>query len=847
MPASFSGSGWRIEWDTLSPGRTHQPRSNPHHNLPAQRSSFVGREQEMLEVRRELEMTRLLTLTGAGGSGKTRLALEAARDLAEAYSDGAWLVELAPLSEDELVSKAVAEVLEVPERPGEALTDTLADVLRDRELLLVVDNCEHLVEGAARLLDVLLDTCPHLRILATSREALGVEGEVRWVVPPLSVPDPKRSPAAETLQGAESARLFLARARDRDLSFTFTPENSRAVAEICRTLEGIPLAIEMAAARVGMLSVEQISARLGNTLELLTGGGRTRTPRQRTIRGALDWSHELLSDPEKIVFRRLSVFAGGWALEASEAVASGEGVELSEVLDLLSGLVEKSLVVATPTAEGTIRYRLLEPIRQYALEKLQERGEAQPLRDRHASYFLILAEEADPALEGPEQPRWLNRLVEEHDNLRAALSWMLQRAESAEMALRMGAALGDFWYLRGHFGEGRRWLEEALAKPGRESAARARALQRVSWLAILQGDLDRAEGASQEGLGLEGLDLFRTGGGDSMTADLQRTLGIAVSARGEFERAMDLLEKSLALSREVGSVRGAGVSLFCIGGGWRAQGDVGQALRYLEEALALFREAGDPSLIASVLTHLGYTFLLQGDLDRATSVSEEAAMMLREQNHRFYLGDALDNLGWVALLRGNAERAWTLFKESLGLKRELGDKQAVPEILEQLASVAGDVGEARRAARLFGAAATLRKAMGMQQEPSNHVLQGPYLSAARALLDDASWDAAFAEGVAMSFEEAIAYAFSVEEHPKTPTSATVTRRSHPAPEYPAGLTAREVEVLRLVAGGLTSAQVANELYVSRRTVDTHLTSIYHKLGISSRTAATRFAIEHGLA
>lgn len=754
-------------------------------------------------------------------------------------------MELAPLSEEDLVPKAMAEVLEVPERPGETLTDTLADVLRDRELLLVLDNCEHLVEATARMLDVLLDSCPDLRVLATSREALGVEGEATWVVPPLSVPIPQRSATAAMLEGSESARLFLARARSRYPSFKISPENAQAVAEICRKLEGIPLAIEMAAARIGVLSVEEISERLGDALGFLTGGGRTRTPRQRTIRGALDWSHDLLSDPEKIVFRRLSAFAGGWTLEASEAVASGGGVEQSEVLDLLSGLVEKSLVVATPTAEGGLRYRLLEPISQYALEKLLESGEAQMVRQRHAAFYLALSEEADPGVEGKEQPRWLNRLDEELNNLRAALTWLSQRAEDAEMALRMGAALGEFWYLRGHFEEGRRWLEGALANPGRPSAARARALHRVSWLAILQGDLDRAVGASEEGLRLEGVHRFLTGGGDSVVAELLRMLGIAVSAQGEFERAMDLLEKSLALSREVGSVRGAAGSLFCIGGMRRAQGDVGQALRFLEEALVLFREAGDRALIASVLTHLGYTFLLQGDLERATSASEEAAMMLREQKHRFYLGDALDNLGWVALLGGDAERAGTLFKESLELKRELGDKQAVPEILEDLASVAGNLGEARRAARLFGAAGTLREAMGMQQEPSNLVLQGPYLSAASTLLDDASWEAAFAEGEAMSVEEAISYAFSVEEHPTT--SATATRRSSPAPEYPAGLTAREVEVLRLVAGGLTSAQVAKELYLSPRTVDTHLNSIYHKLGINSRSAATRFALEHGLA
>src|SRR5215203_1649399 len=351
---------------SLSTGRTHKPSSTPTHNLPAPRSSFVGREREMEEVERQLAMTRLLTLTGVGGSGKTRLAVEVARDLLEAYPDGVWLVELAPLSEDVLVPKAMAEALGVPERPAEPLAEPLAEVLRDRQLLLILDNCEHLLEATSRLVDNLLDSCRHLRIMATSREAIGVEGEVRWLVPPLSVPEQGRTPSSVELEDYESVRLFVERARGRDPSFSLSPKNAVAVTEICRRLEGIPLAIELAAARVGTLSIEQISERLEGSLELLTRGGRTAVPRQRTLKGTLDWSHELLSEPERVLFRRLSVFAGGWTLEASEVVASGEGVAEREVLDLLSGLVEKSLVVAKESDEGGVRYRLLEPIRQYA-------------------------------------------------------------------------------------------------------------------------------------------------------------------------------------------------------------------------------------------------------------------------------------------------------------------------------------------------------------------------------------------------------------------------------------------------------------------------------------------------
>jgi predicted ATPase len=362
--------------DALSTRRTHQSSSTPPHNLPAPRSSFVGREREIEEVKRELAMTRLLTLTGVGGSGKTRLALKVARGLIEAYPDGAWLVELTPLSEAALVPKAVAEALRVPERSGEPLADTLIEVLRDRHLLLILDNCEHLLEATARLVDSLLDSCPRLRILATSREALGVEGEIRWIVPPLAVPETQGTLSSEELEAYKSVRLFAERARGHDPSFSLSPQAAQTVAEICLMLEGIPLAIELAAARVGTLSLEQISERLEGSLKLLTRGGRTVVPRQRTLKGALDWSHELLSEEEKEHFGRLSVFAGGWTLEAAEAVGAGGSFEEDDILDVLSDLVDKSLVMARGSDQRGVRYRMLEPVRQYAQEKLEESGEA---------------------------------------------------------------------------------------------------------------------------------------------------------------------------------------------------------------------------------------------------------------------------------------------------------------------------------------------------------------------------------------------------------------------------------------------------------------------------------------
>jgi predicted ATPase len=411
--------------------------------LPAPRSRFVGRERELKEVKRALAMTRLLTLTGAGGSGKMRLALEVGRDLVGAYPDGVWLVELAPLWEGKLVAHAVAKALGVPEQPGRSLTDALVDALHEERVLVVLNNCEHLIEEAARLIDVLLGLCPRLRILATSREALNVEGEVVWRVHTLAVPDSGRPPAPEELRRYDAVRLFVERARLRLPDFEPTPQNAGALVQICRRLEGMPLAIELAAARVGMLSLEQISGRLEDSLKLLTGGNRTATLRQRTLRGALDWSHELLSEEERGLFRRLSAFARGWTLEAAEAVGAADGIEEEDILDLLSNLVDKSLVVTEAEAPDEVRYRMLEAVRQYAREQLEESEEAEAIRRRYASFYLALAKDAEPGLTGAQQQAWADRLETEHDNMRAALSWSL--ANEPQRALQLAETLARFW------------------------------------------------------------------------------------------------------------------------------------------------------------------------------------------------------------------------------------------------------------------------------------------------------------------------------------------------------------------------------------------------------------------
>jgi predicted ATPase/DNA-binding CsgD family transcriptional regulator len=801
----------------------------------------------MVEVKQALALTRLLTLTGTGGAGKTRLALEAARDLIGSYPDGVRLVELAPLSEEELVPKAVAEALDVHERPGEPLADTLAEILRGRQLLLVLDNCEHLLEAVARLVDKLLDSCPRLRILATSREALGVEGEMGWVVPPLSVPEPQGTPSSKELKAYESARLFAERARGRDHSFSLSPKNALAVAEICRMLEGIPLAIELAAARVGTLSLEQISGRLEGSLDLLTRGGRTAVPRHRTLKGTFDWSYNLLYESERKVFRRLSVFAGGWTLEASEAIASSQGVAESEVLELLSGLVEKSLVVAESTEERRVRYRMLEPVRQYAQQKLEEEGEGEEVRRRHADFFLALAEEAEPRLRGPQQKTCLERLEAEHDNMRAALSWALERGE-AELALRLGGALWWFWMMRGHYGEGRRWLEAALAMDGRVSPeARAMALAGVGGLAVDQGDLDRAEEACEAGLEL----VQKARDTREARIFLLTWLARVAWAREIPGRAAELIEGSVALSREKGDGPLLAGSLMFLALVFYGRGDSERATELLEESMDHFRECGDKYGLANCLISLGRVVYSRGDLGRAAKLTEEAVALLREVGARKSSDAAfgLYNLGWISLLQNDLGRAENRYGESLSLAWDTGINPIVQSSLEGFACVAGARREAERAAQLWGAAQALHEAEGIPRENTDWLAEADArISAVRSGLGEEGWEAAWGKGRAMTLEEAIEYALSAQEPSATtpPSSTTVQPSTYPASEHPAGLTPREVEVLGLVATGLTNAQVAQRLFISPRTVQRHLNSIYHKLGVSSRTAATRFAIEHRL-
>lgn len=857
-------------------------------NLPLQLTSFIGREQEMAEIKGLLHTTRLLTLTGSGGAGKTRLALQAAADVLENFRDGVWLVELASLFHGDLVAKAAGSTLGMREEVGRPLLDSLSDYLRSKHLLIVLDNCEHLIEACATLAAALLRTAPNVHILATSREALDIGGEITWRVPSLSLPSSRRLPTFEQMTQYEAIQLFIERATAVQPGFKLTEANAPIVAQICQRLEGIPLAIELAAARVRMLSVEQIALRLKERFLLLTGGSRTALPRQQTLRATVDWSYDLLSVAEQAMLRRLSVFAGGWTLEAAEAVCADEQTRSYEVLDLLTQLVNKSLVIADEQ-EGEIRYRLLETIRQYAQEKLREVGKRESMYKRHWDWFLQLAEEAISGVAGSEQALWLERLEREHDNLRAALRRSLKQNE-VETALRLAGALWWFWSVHGHATEGRKWLESALARSeGVPASVRAHALNGAGMLALSQDDHNQTEVLCGESLRL-----FRELGDKRGIALSLWRLGIVAWIRRNFSAARSMTEESLALSKEVGNKDGIADSLNLLGYIATSQGQYDTARALLEQGLVSFRQANDQWGTAYTLYHLAQVLFFQGEYVRVHTLLDECLLISRKLGYKRGIADSLNILGRLVLYEeGDAIRAYSLAEESLATFRELGDRVGISEGLSLLGKVAtfqrnyaaarafyegslaiskeledkqemascleglGEVAAAQAsiegdeqvqrtptsrsilwAARLWGAAEAIREAIGAPMPPVERRIFEHTVAAARTQLGVQSFTKAWAEGRSMTPEQAL----ESEERVLLIEAPLLG----PSPTHPAGLTEREVEVLRLVAQGLTDSQVAEKLVLSPRTVSTHLRSIYNKLGITSRSAATRFAMEHNL-
>jgi predicted ATPase/DNA-binding CsgD family transcriptional regulator len=839
----------------------------PAHNLPTLLTSFVGREGEAADVARLLGERRLVTLVGAPGVGKTRLALRVASDLIPGFPHGVWLVELAALADPALVSPSVATALDIREQPGVPVMASLADALRSRELLLVLDNCEHLVDACAALAETLLRACVRLRILATSRESLRIEGETSWRVPSLAVSDQRQyalDPAIPLahLLAYPATRLFVERARASSAAFDPNDRDAGAIVSICRRLDGIPLAIELAAARVRSLPPVQVAARLEDSFALLTGGSRTALPRHQTLRAALDWSHDLLTEPERKLLRQLSVFAGGWTIEAAQSVCD---LGADGLLDLLR-LVDRSLVQVEASDDGETRYRLLEPIRQYAAEQLCSAGEDSVIRGRHLAWCVTLAEEAD--VWGSDAVAWTERLLAEHDNLRAALAWSLADGTEAgsDTGIRLAVAVENFWFVRDFLIEGRRWLEQLLAVEDTRGRAdrvaenatgaaaepvrsrdslgkhpRVAALNALSMLEYQQQEHDAAAAHVDEALELAHRVQDRVGIGHALN-----TLGTLVRARGEYGRSVALLEESVSLFKSVGDPFGM----------WRAPNQLGETLTMLgelerarrlhEESLAVARSMDWPWRVAHVLRNLALVAYRQGDLDRASTLLQESLARWRDVGATRGPQWALAELGHVALAQDDRVGAAACFRESLALCREAGDRRGVARCLEGLAAASGDDPDetwARRAARLLGKATDLREATGVPVSPLERPTHERATADARARLGEEAFATALLEGRALPTHEAIEIALAARQ---SDGRMDDLKPGQSAADASSPLSRREREVVPLIARGLTNRQIAARLVISERTVDGHVAKILSKLGFATRAQIAVWADRHGL-
>jgi predicted ATPase/DNA-binding XRE family transcriptional regulator len=781
------------ETASLAPTRRD---AKPTHNLPAQLTSFIGREREMADVKRLLVQSRLVTLTGSGGCGKTRLAIQVTADLIEEFPDGVWFVQLVPLSDSTLVPQSVATTLGLYIQQGRPMLTILTDYLGVKSLMLILDNCEHLLDTCAQLADTLLHACPNLRILASSREPLGIAGENTFRVPSLTLPDLQHlpTPREASLAQSEAVRLFVERAVAVQPSFRVTDANALAVVQICHRLDGIPLAIELAAARTKALSIEEIVRRLDDRFRLLTGGSRTALPRHQTLRALIDWSYGLLSEPERVVLRRLSVFAGGWTLEATETVCADEPIDSGQVLDLLTHLVDKSLVVMDERGKDT-RYRMLETIRQYARDKLLESGEGEQVREKHLGYFVQLAETAEQHLTSADQIPWFNRLEAEHDNLRAAAEWAI--GSSAVSGLRMIVPLEVFCSTRGYWSEWRERLTRLMSQTEEmgKTTLHAQALYVAGRFARWEMDLASARSITEQCLAIS-----KELNAKRIVAFATHSLGTLERLDGNYALARLHYEASLALFQEIGAKRGIVISLHELAA---ITPDNEQDRAFLEQSLEIARELGSRRPIGIALFGLGILALRERDYTKARALFEQALNVLREIDNKPNLVVALDALAQVMVDQGEYESARAVCEESLmigeklvprptstlillgrlelyqdhteravahlkdsisllGQRKDPGARFSLTLSLDGLAEVCNKKKQPGRAVRLLSAVEGLQEHVGDMDlvfvvNPENH---NRNIAAAREQLGDTAFNAAWSEGNAMTMEQAIEYALA---------------------------------------------------------------------------------------
>ncbi|MEO6458330.1 MAG: tetratricopeptide repeat protein [Chloroflexia bacterium] len=898
---------------------------SPQHNLPSRLTSFIGREREIEDITRALDSARLLTLTGPGGSGKTSLSIEAAWLSLDAYPDGVWFVELAALTDPALVAPEVALVLGLRNVGDSELATALVRWLESRKVLIVLDNCEHLIRTCSSLTDTLLRSCPQIHMLATSRQILNISGEVIWRVPSLSFPDPHHPIPLEKLRGYDAIQLFVERARLRDPAFKLAPTNAPAVTQLCYGLDGLPLAIELAAAHVGTIQVEDIAAQLEEQFRSRTDDKRAAHSRQHTLRATIDWSYDLLAEPEQRLLRALAVFAGSFSPAAVEQVCTEESAGAGrydgyKAIDILCELVDRSLLIEE-AQNGEARYHLLDTIRQYAIFKLRatEAEEEASLRMRHLLWCRRLAEEAAPHLQIADQAVWLDRLQADYDNMRAALQWGRDTGIGLDSVSRLATALGWFWYVRGYASEGRQWLGVAIKSDTLPSTLRAIALNRAGLLARSQGDYESATT-----LFAECLEIYRNLDDKKHIAATLINLGVAATNTGEYALATNVLKEALALKEEIGDLTGKATALNNLANIAADQGDFKEAGRYFEQCVAIQKEAGNKFMLAVSLNNLGNIASCLGEYAKARELVTESLKIKRELGDKIEVASSLHKLANIEWYERNYAEAGRLCHEGMATLRDTGDREATALILNTLGEIArcqGNYAEARaryeearstsrerwvtndalynlghlalheddykqaearlgeclqsylhicakkglaqclacagrftaahafpkQAAKLFGSAAALFDATGYQMHSDDQSNLKQSHASVRAQLGKNDWAHAWAEGRSMPAESAAALAVECMRTALEAEAAGVSRKAGKrAPKYPKDLTQREVEVLRLVAEGLTDARIASSLSISPNTVHAHLRSTYDKLGVTTRSAAARFAAEHGL-
>jgi predicted ATPase/DNA-binding CsgD family transcriptional regulator len=803
--------------------------------LPAALSSLVGRDEELAALRAALYETRLLTILGTGGCGKSRLALAVAEEARDSFSGGAWWVDLGSLTGTGLVASVVATTLDVPQGQGEDVIGTIARHLRDQPTLLVLDNCEHLVEDAADLTVRMLQTCPSLTVLATSRETLGVQGEQVFRAQGLRVPSsrPERTDDFE----ADAVVLFMDRARSADPSFSLDPSEAGMVTRLCRRLDGLPLAIELAAARVSFLGVADLVRRLDEDPGSLRHPSRSAPRRHRTLQDTLEWSHQLLSDDEQVLFRRLAAFHGSFSLLAAETVCAGGEIGRHDVVDLLSGLVDKSLVqVADRGAEH--RYRLLQTVLQYAEDKLEASGEVDKVRGAHVDFYVALGEQARTGLEGPDQSRWLERLEVDHDNLRAALRQSLP--DEPETGGRLAGALWPFWYRRGYYYEARPWLDSAVGVADKMSpAVRADALLGAGVLAFLQCDyrLGRDELT-------KALRIYQHEGNRFGAATALQRLGSIAREEAQYLEARLLHESSLAIWEELGDEDGVATSHDFLGFAAWLEGDFDRAEELCSQAVDTLRTGGLRQELAAALTNLGVTRHYRGDDDAALAALEEARVISEAIGYQEGTAWSLHEL---AVVGGRRERTADLLRRSLTIHFDLGDRWRVASVLESIAAVILARSDPRRAAELLGATAALREAIGTPVPPAERPDHERAVSQVQASLGPHRYERACSAGAAVSLEQAVDSAARWLEAP-SPSSRISAGHDGAGGDGTDGgdgrdynLTERERAVLRLVSEGLSNREIGKRLFISTGTAGVHVSNILRKLGVTSRVQAATIA------